>query len=159
MWMQGNVLGRSPWHPLGRVTIETGQRVGLFLKQQELSGIQSLCLPSIYKVIHSLWQRLLRRRAPHFHDNRQNIQLQRKPSLTAAETDQSNEQQQKLYTWTHSSITTLQTTSTQSATSLTECRLQLNPYQLFARGLLNNPLCNKRTQSCMAVDPMSDDYD
>lgn len=53
----------------------------------------------------------------------------------------------------------VQMTNTKSV--CTQRRLLLNPYQLFATGLLNNPLCNKRTQSCMAVDLMSesDDYD
>ena len=52
-------------------------------------------------------------------------------------------------------------TNTKSVMSTLNAVLLLNPYQLFATGLLNNPLCNKRTQSCMAVDLMSesDDYD
>lgn len=52
-------------------------------------------------------------------------------------------------------------TNTERVMSALNAVLLLNPYQLFATGLLHNPLCNKRTQSCMAVDLMSeaDDYD
>lgn len=148
--------------PIKEVTIETGQWVGLTLKQQEVSGNQSLhwlqstrsfihcdsdcshdeCL--IFMIINKMSSDRRRRNTTGFRCSDGEIRC--KP-LTRVQTElknicRANDRHMKRNVYT-------------------ERRLRLNPYQLFATGLLNNPLCNKRTQSCMAADLMSDsdDYD
>lgn len=69
----------SSWHPLREVTIETGQSACDRPKSETARIVWNpiAALASIYKVIHSFWQRLLSPWTPHFHENQQNAPAQR----------------------------------------------------------------------------------
>ncbi len=84
-WM-GERFRTQPLTPIKEVTIETGQRAcdRPYSETARIVWNPIAVLASIYKVIHSFWQRLLSRWTPHFHDNQQNIQPQRTKSYSRA---------------------------------------------------------------------------
>lgn len=71
-WL-GEHFRTQPLIPIKEVTIETGQWACDRPNSETVRTVWNpiAVLASIYKVIHSFWQRLLSRRTPHFHDNQQ----------------------------------------------------------------------------------------
>ena len=80
----GERFRTQPLTPIKEVTIETGQWACDRPNSETARIVWNpiAVLASIYKVIHSFWQRLLSRWTPHFHDNQQNIQPQRTKSYS-----------------------------------------------------------------------------
>lgn len=154
--MRSERFRTQPRTPIKEVTIETGQRACDRPNSETVRTVWNpiAVLASIYKVIHSFWQRLLSRWTPHFHDNQQ-----KHPTAEDKVVQPVSRALMEKSTQTANDYST--NDEHKKCNVCTQCCLLPNPYQLLATGLLNNPLCNLWTQSRKALDLMSesDDYD